>query len=109
MIDKKENRAHSRKNYAVPIEVSYISKGRNVGGQSLNHCDNGMCFESTSSFRPGATINIRVKDFHPHGPCKGICDGLRSSTLAEVRWCGEVSEADGPLYRAGVKFYAPVY
>ena len=104
-----EKRAYKRQHYTVPIEVSYISKENKFGAQSLNHCENGMCFESKSSFHPGETLNIRVKDFHPHGPCIGLCDGLRSLTLAEVRWCIEFSETDSLSYRVGVKFYAPVY
>ena len=104
-----EKRAYTRRHYSVPIEISYISKKNKLGTQSLNHCEGGMCFIYKSSFIPGETLNIRVKDFHPDGPCIGLCEGLRSSTLAEVRWCNEVSRTDSSQYRVGVKFYAPVY
>ena len=104
-----EKRAYTRRNYPVPIDVSYISKERNLSAQSLNHCEGGMCFESTSFFYLGETLNIRVKDFHPHGPCTGLCEGLRSITLAEVKWCNEVPDSDTSHYRVGIKFYAPIY
>ena len=109
MMEIEEKRAYTRRHYTVPIEISYISKENKFGAQSLNHCEGGMCFESKPSFHPGETINIRVKDFHPHGPCIGLCEGLRSLALAEVRWCSETSQIDSPQYRVGVKFYAPVY
>jgi len=30
---------------------------------------------------------VRAKDLHPNDACNGDCRGLRSSTLAEVKWC----------------------
>jgi hypothetical protein len=104
-----EKRAYTRRNYPVPIDVSYICKEGNLSAQSLNHCEGGMCFESMSFFHPDETLNIRIKDFHPHGPCTGLCEGLRSITLAEVKWCLKVPDSDTSNYRVGIKFYAPIY
>ncbi len=109
MNGREEKRAYKRREYSVPIEISYINKGNGLSAQSLNHCEGGMSFESTLPFQPGSTLNIRVKEFHPHGPCTGLCEGLRSITLAEVKWCSEVTVADVPHYQVGIQFYAPVY
>lgn len=109
MKNRQEKRAHTRLYYPVPIEISYIGKGANMGAQSLNHCEGGMCFESGCSFRPGEALHVKVKAFHPHGPCSGLCEGLRSITTAEVKWCCDVPDGDTPHYRVGIKFYAPVY
>jgi hypothetical protein len=109
MKDREEKRAYSRQPYPVPIEISYVRKGNRLSAQSLNHCEGGMCFESGCPFHPGETLNIRVKEFHPQGPCTGLCEGLRSITLAEVQWCSEVPDSDASHYRVGIKFYAPVY
>ncbi len=105
----KEKRAYTRRHYTVPIEISYISKEDKFGAQTLNHSEGGMCFESKSAFHPGETLNIRVKDFHPKGPCTGLCEGLRSISLAEVKWCHDMSDTDPSNYRVGTQFYAPVY
>jgi hypothetical protein len=109
MNGRDEKRAYERRQYCVPIEISYINKGNGSSAQSLNHCEGGMCFESALPFHPGETVNIRVKEFHPHGPCKGLCEGLRSITLAEVKWCSEASITNVSHYRVGIQFYAPVY
>lgn len=109
MKDREEKRAFTRRNYQVPIEISYFRHGKISSAQSFNHCENGMCFESTSSFHPGVTLSVRVKDFHPHGPCIGLCEGLRSITLAEVKWCTEITFTDVSHYRVGIQFFAPVY
>ena len=104
-----DKRAYERRSYSVPIEISYISEGDKFSAQSVNHCEEGMCFESQVAFLIGDTLYVRVKDFHPHGPCVGLCEGLRSMTLAEVRWCHEVSDKVTPHYQVGIKFYASVY
>ena len=104
-----ERRAFERRNYQIPIEVSFVRGGRSSNAQSLNHSERGMCFESTSAYCPGATLTVRVKDFHPHGSCTGLCEGLRSITLAEVRWCTEIAEADDSPHRVGIQFFAPIY
>ena len=104
-----ERRALERRNYQIPIEISFVRDAKISNAQSLNHSESGMCFESTSAYHPGATLAVRVKDFHPHGPCIGLCRGLRSITLAEVRWCTEIAEAEHSPYRVGIQFFAPVY
>ncbi len=109
MTDHQEKRAHPRLVYPVPIEISHIGQGDNVDAQSLNHCEGGMCFESGCAFRPGQALQVRVSVFHPHGPCRGLCEGLRTIATAEVKWCAEVPGSDTPYYRVGVKFFAPVY
>ena len=109
MADHTDRRLFERRNYQIPIEISFFRDGKISTAQSLNHCESGMCIESTSSFHPGATVTVRVKDYHPYGPCIGLCEGLRSITLAEVRWCTEIAEADVSNYRVGIQFFAPVY
>lgn len=108
-MGSEEKRAHARINYQVPIEISFVNKGEKLSAQSLNHCEDGICLESRFPFHPGETLNIRVKDFHPHGPCTGLCEGLRSITLAEVKWCHEVLDTESVKYMLGIHFYAPVY
>lgn len=105
----KEKRTYTRQRYSVPVEISYISKENNIGARSLDHSEGGMCLESSISFHPGETLNVRVIEFHPNGPCTGLCEGLRSIALAEVKWCSSVSDKDPAHYRVGIKFFAPVY
>ncbi len=109
MSGREEKRAYKRQKYSVPIEISYINKGASRSGQSLDHCEGGMCLASDLPFHLGATLNIRIKEFHPQGPCIGLCEGLRSVTLAEVKWCSQVADTDAAHYRVGIQFYAPVY
>jgi hypothetical protein len=109
MAGHKDRRAFERRNYQIPIETSSVRGGKMLNAQSINHCEGGMCFESNAAFHTGMTLFVRVKDFHPHGPCRGLCEGLRSITLADVKWCTETIETDVSRYKVGIQFYAPVY
>lgn len=63
-----------------------------------------MCFESRHSFKPGANLYIRTGQ-NPE-TLSGIVnwDLLRTSTLAQVRWCRENIREDGTFYSIGVKY-----
>jgi hypothetical protein len=104
-----DKRACERRLYTAPIEFSYFNKKHCYEAQSLNHCDEGICFKSEVSLRPGATVNVRVKNFHPHGACNDSCRGLRLVTLAEVKWCNEILDETEPVYEIGAKYYPPRY
>ena len=99
-----ERRIGSRHYYEIPIEVGHFNSGEMIKVQSKNHCEKGICFESPTPFQRGVILNIRIKDFHPHGPCIGLCEGLRSMTLAEVMWCREASDTKDPYYVVGTNF-----
>ncbi len=104
-----EKRACERLRHTAAIEYSYFNKKHSFKAQTLNHCDEGMCFKSTVSLQPGATVCIRVKKIHPNSPCKGDCRGLRSLTLAEAKWCKEIIDETERFYEIGVKYCQPEY
>jgi len=104
-----EKRVYARHSDTVPITFSYFNKESYVDAQTFNHCTGGMCFKSNLLLKPGATVFIRVKNFHPNKSYTGLCDGLHSVTLAEVKWCEEELDAEGLSYGVGVKYYEPHY
>ena len=104
-----EKRTCERHSYTASIAFSYFNKEHCFEVQTLNHCAEGMCFKSNLFLQPGATVYIRVKKFHPHNSCTGLCHGLRSVTLAEVKWCDEEPDANVFSYWVGVKYYEPDY
>lgn len=104
-----DKRAGKRRSYIASIVFSYFNKELCYEAETLNHSTGGMYFKSRTFLQPGATVYIRVKEFHPNGPCTGLCEGLRSATLADVKWCREISDANVPSYGIGVKYYEPEY
>jgi len=104
-----EKRTYERHSYTASIVFSYLNKEHCFEAQTLNHCAEGMCFKSNFFLQPGATVYIKVKKFHPNNSCTGLCRGLRSATLAKVKWCDEKLDADVFSYGVGVKYYEPHY
>ena len=104
-----DKRACERRSYTASIAFSYFNKENCYEAQTLNHCAGGMRFKSEVFLQPGATVYIRVKKFHPNGACSGDCRGLRSVTLAEVKWCKEFINETELFYEIGAKYYEPEY
>jgi len=109
MKAKPEKRSYERRSYNAPIVFSHFNKKQLFDAQTLNHCGRGMSFKSNVFLQTGATLYIRVKEFHPNGSCTGLCEGLRSATLAEVKWCHEAPGAEASPYGVGVKYFETVY
>lgn len=107
MFQKKEKRADERFATRADIIFSYFSTKNWAENHSmaLNISAGGMCFESRFSFKPHADLYIRTGQ-KPE-TVSGIRNWnlLRTSTLAEVRWCREIAHEDGTWYSVGVKYF----
>ena len=104
-----EKRAFEHWKHNASIAVSYFNQESSFYTQTLNHSLDGMCFQSSFSLQPGATLCIRVKKFNPNDSSTGLSEGLRSVTLAGVKWCSEVPDDKASQYGIGVKYFAPAY
>ena len=106
MLEKSDKRANER----LPANASIIFSNfstknwHEIPSVTLNLSAGGMCFESRHSFKPGADLYIRAAQNPPAVWGNGHCNLLRTSTLAEVRWCRETTRQDGTCYRIGVKY-----
>ena len=104
-----EKRANKRYAYSAPIVFSGFNTKDSYNAQTLNYCMDGLGLKSTLPLRLGKTICIRVTHFKQDAPGSGEFDGLRSITLAEVKWCREIARPNDFTYEVGVKYCAPVY
>ena len=102
-----EKRACERCNHAATFAVSYFNKEPSFYVQTLNHGLYGMCFKSSFFLQPGAFLFIRAIKFNSNGSCEDSSEGLRSVTLAEVKWCSEFPGEHASQYVVGVKYFAP--
>ena len=109
MKAKQEKRACERQHSTAPILYSYFNKERFFDAQALNHCANGMYIKSNFFLQPGTAVYIRTKIPPNSRFCSGSHQGLRSVTLAEVKWCKQVNEVNDSYYGVGVKYYEPEY
>jgi hypothetical protein len=74
----------------------------------INFSQDGMYFVSDMEFHPGSAVLIQAKNDSPHQKMPENTEGLRQTTLAEVRWCRQVSEKP-THYQVGVKYYESWY
>lgn len=109
MKNDSEKRANERQSFSTPIVFSYFNKERFFDAETLNHCDRGLCFKSDVCPKPGATVYINVKKFPLVDPCNSNCDGLRSVTLAEIKWSRAIPDPAVHSYEIGVKYYELPY
>ena len=109
MKNDSEKRANERQSFSTPIVFSYFNKEPRFEAQTLNHCDRGLCFKTDVRLKPGATVYIKVKEFPLNGPCTSNCDGLRSVTLAEIKWSREIPDPTVHSYEIGVNYYELPY
>jgi hypothetical protein len=61
MKNNMEKRACERWNHTALIAFSYFNQEPSFDTQTLNHCLDGMCFKSSFSLQPDASLCIRVE------------------------------------------------
>ncbi len=109
MVSKFEKRAFARRDWNASIEFSYFNQTHSFDARVVNVGAGGMCFQSPQFLQPGTTVYIRLKKFSSLDFPRGSEEGLRCLSLAQVKWCHELPEADTGVYDVGVKYQAPAY
>ena len=109
MDDIADRRASERHSCDTVAAISYFNQTPSYDARLLNYGAGGMCFRSNLFLRPGTTVCIRVKECRSFGSLKDKGDGLRCLSLAEVKWCHELTGAESAAYGVGVKYQAPAY
>jgi hypothetical protein len=71
----------------------------------LNCGEGGMYFESDSFFKEGTNIFFKVKTCSFDSSAPELCNGLRTASLAQVRWWKEMGGQDASRFGIGVKYY----
>jgi hypothetical protein len=106
MMNAKEKRADERFASETAIIFSNFSTKNWADNFSmaLNISAGGMCFKSRESLKPHTNLYIRIRQNEEMASAIHSWKLLRTSTLAQVRWCREISREDGTWYSIGVKY-----
>jgi len=108
MATAHEKRQTSRYTIETPILCSYFNMPVSSSARVINFSRDGMYFVSEMEFLRGSAVLIQAKNDSPHQKLPENTEGLRQTTLAEVRWCRQVSEKS-THYQVGVKYYESWY
>jgi len=71
---------------------------------TFNHSKNGMCMEASEPYWPGSVLFIRLGNAKIDDVYHINRKYLRTTALAEVKWCREHRDKFGTYYRLGVKY-----
>ncbi|UCF90269.1 MAG: PilZ domain-containing protein [Desulfobacterales bacterium] len=108
-MNYRERRNYERAQLEALVQCTIFNAAKSFPAKTFNHGMGGMYLRSKTLLQPGIALCIRLKDFPTYKDCPGFCQGLRTMTLAEVKWCRELSDADAFGYEFGVRYYEPDY
>ena len=109
MQTNSEKRTYDRHDLKADVMFSFFNKEPSYFAQTQNLGCGGMCFYTGLLLKPGTTVCIRLKKLHADAAGACSCEGLRSITLGQVRWCNEVSDPEVFQYAVGIKYFVPAY
>jgi hypothetical protein len=102
-----EKRGEFRRTESASIVFSPFSiKNWNARSSKVgNFSNNGLYFMANCALQPGATIFIRAESSSTSTRGDNDSGQLRTTTLAQVKWCLPVAEdAFGASFGIGVKY-----
>ena len=101
-----EKRGEKRRTESASIVFSPFSVQNWSDNSSKvgNFSSNGVYIIANRALQPGATIYIRVENTSSPKQCNDGSARLRTTTLAQVRWCRPVEEDSGFRFGIGVKY-----
>ncbi len=100
-----EKRVGKRHNCKASIICNCFNKENIFNAEMLNYSEGGMYFESDSFFKEGTNIFFKINKCLFDASDPETCNGLRTVSLAEVRWWKEISGEDSSHFGIGVKYY----
>ena len=100
-----EKREWRRFSCQAPIVCSLFNSNQACQAEMVNCSSDGMCFKCDAFFKERSTILFRVNGPPKAAKNSGNLEGLRSISLAEVRWLKESPGKDDRPFYIGVKYY----
>ena len=104
---RQDQRQEERFTSHAPLIFTYFSTRfhREQASMTFNHSRTGMCMEAPEPCRPGSILFIRLSNAKIDEVYDLNHKHLRTTTLAEVKWCREHQDKFGTYYRIGVKYF----
>lgn len=104
---RQDQRSEARITSHAPLIFTRFSLRfhRENASMTFNHSKSGMCMEASESCRPGSVLFIRLRNAEIDEIYHINRKYLRTTALAEVKWCREDRDKFGSYYRIGVKYF----
>lgn len=98
------NRADKRHKCEAFIICSCFNNENKVNARMLNYSKDGMYFESDCLFPEGTNIYFKLKKCLFDDSGRGADEGMRTTSLAEVKWWKDMAEEKTSHFGIGVKY-----
>ncbi|MBW2603454.1 MAG: hypothetical protein JRE28_03920 [Deltaproteobacteria bacterium] len=99
-----EKRTDKRRRCEASIAWGCFNKKKTFNAKMLNYSRYGMYFESDVFFKEGVNIYFQMDDCLVDASDPEPCEGLRTISLAEVKWWKNIGGADENHFGVGVKY-----
>jgi hypothetical protein len=99
-----DKRAGKRYSCEISVACRYFNGEETSYGKLLNYSEAGVYLESVSLFKEKSIIFIRVEEILSNAAQSNVNCAPRTITLAEVRWCKKISDADIARYAIGARY-----
>ena len=103
-----ERRVEDRFQCDATITWSLFHKKAYFSGWVVNFSHSGISFETTHALNPGVIIFLRVKKRTPRGAVSQDHEWLRSFSLAQVKWCRDLTDDFDHRYEVGLRYHISV-
>ncbi|HUV78278.1 MAG TPA: hypothetical protein VMW06_09475 [Desulfobacterales bacterium] len=100
-----EKRIDNRRKCDASIVCACFNKENICNAKILNYSRDGMYFESDSLFKEGTNIFFKIKNCRFDTSDPELCEGLRTVSLAQVKWWKDMSREYTSRFGIGVKYY----
>lgn len=99
-----EKRTDKRRKCEASIAWGCFNKKKTFRAKMLNFSKDGMYFESNVFFKEGASIRFQMDDCRLDALDPELCEGLRSMSLAQIKWWKDIGGKDDNHFGVGVKY-----
>jgi len=100
-----EQRGSTRYDQDASVSCCYFNSPDPCSGKLINYSKRGMCFETNGQFREKTTVMVRLNLDSWAAIDPETFEGLRTISIAEVRWCVAVADGNNPRYEIGIQYY----
>jgi hypothetical protein len=99
-----EKRTDKRRKCKASIAWGCFNKNKMFNAKMLNFSKDGMYFESNVFFKEGANIYFQMNDCLLDASDPEFFEGLRTISLARVKWWKNIGDEDDHHFGVGVKY-----
>jgi hypothetical protein len=103
-FNKEKRRENRRGGCDAEMEWTYFNRQEGAESRLLNFSHSGGCIDSPREAKAPSTVLLRLKRCFAKTRGAPAGEGVRTTALAEVKWCRSLPGEKAPRYAIGLKY-----